>query len=234
MKKRCTAIVILIAINLAICLALAIFLPDQVPVHFGADGAADHTAGKYEVLALMAAIPAAIGTIWIADTRMNDSDNKQVKIKVGALVQVILIGANLYLGLCVLSRDHASLPAISQLCAASVGIPLLVLGNYLPKTLPGSLVGISLPGGSANSPEAWRKTQRLGGYVTIAAGLSVLLCGVLLTGDTTFTTLWIVLFAWCAACGIISRVVCKQERNRVCANEEEQPAACLPTQNPKE
>ena len=218
MKKYCTAIAILIAINLVTSAVLVSLMPDQVPVHFGPGGVVDRMGSKYETLALMAALPLVIGVVSIADARTSDAGNKTLKLRLGALVQVFFIGFSVYMGLSQLSFDGAPAPTaagldVSQFSAVFIGILLIVFGNLMPKTTRNSTFGIRLPWSMEND-EVWQKTQRLGGYATIAAGLTAVLCGILFSGEATFTALMVVILAWAAACGIISYAVYRQDRER--------------------
>lgn len=57
-----------------------------------------------------------------------------------------------------------------------VGCLLLVLGNYMPKMKQSYTLGIKLPW-TLNSEENWNRTHRLAGWITMLAGVIVLIGG---------------------------------------------------------
>ena len=54
---------------------------------------------------------------------------------------------------------------------ALLSLMFIVIGNYLPKTEPNSVVGIRAPWIN-NNPDVWAKTNRLGGILFVAAGIA--------------------------------------------------------------
>ncbi|HZY68772.1 MAG TPA: SdpI family protein [Devosia sp.] len=81
-----------------------------------------------------------------------------------------------------------------QVLAVGVALLLLVLGNAMPKSRPNAYAGIRLPT-TLRSEANWAATHRLGGWLTIAAGV-VLLAAALATPTQT-------LFWWVAGCIIV-------------------------------
>lgn len=55
-----------------------------------------------------------------------------------------------------------------------VGVVLILVGNYLPKTRQNHTIGIKLPW-TLEYPDIWNKTNRLAGYLYLNAGVLILL-----------------------------------------------------------
>lgn len=59
-----------------------------------------------------------------------------------------------------------------------LGVLLIAIGNYLPKSKQSYTVGIRLPW-TLNSEENWNRTHHLAGYLWILGGVLLLLCAFL-------------------------------------------------------
>lgn len=216
MKKYEKAIIVLAAINLIVTAAFISIMPDQVAVHFGPGGEADQIGSKYQLF-IMAAGAILLGILSIADARTTERSNKLTKLKIGIGAQVLFIGITVVGCLIVLSPNNAetsssSMLNMSKVSALVIGILLVIFGNLMPKSTRNSTFGIRLPW-SMESDEIWRKTQRLGGYVTILCGLALIVFGILLDGSQVFVAITITMALWALACGTISYVVYRQERD---------------------
>lgn len=216
MKKYEKAIIVLAAINLIVTAVFISIMPDQVAVHFGPGGEADQIGSKYQLF-IMAAGAILLGILSIADARTTERSNKLTKLKIGIGAQVLFIGITVVGCLIVLSPNNAetsssSMLNMSKVSALVIGILLVIFGNLMPKSTRNSTFGIRLPW-SMESDEIWRKTQRLGGYVTILCGLALIVFGILLDGSQVFVAITIAMALWALACGTISYVVYRQERD---------------------
>ena len=79
---------------------------------------------------------------------------------------LLLLGATIAIGL----GQPVDMP---RLIAAALGLMLLVLGNYLPKTQPNAVAGVRLPW-TLSDPTNWRITHVWTGRLTMAGGLIAL------------------------------------------------------------
>ena len=97
-----------------------------------------------------------------------------------------------------------------QLSSVLVGLLLVGLGNLMPKARRNTLFGVrtawSMSGG-----EAWRKSQRFGGFASVAAGLLLAVLGVFLEGWANLIALTLVLLVWALACAAASYRFYKEE-----------------------
>ena len=55
-----------------------------------------------------------------------------------------------------------------------VGLLLVIIGNYMPKTRQSYTVGIKLPW-TLNSEENWKRTHHMAGYIWIFGGILLML-----------------------------------------------------------
>lgn len=216
MKKYEKAIIALAALNLIVAAAFIAVMPDQVAVHFGPGGEADKIGSKYQLF-IMTAGALLLGILSIADARTTERSNKLSKLKIGVGVQILFIGITVVACLIVLSPSSVETPSssifnMSKASALVIGILLIICGNLMPKSTMNSTFGIRLPW-SMESDEIWRKTQRFGGYVTILCGLALVMFGILLDGSQVFVAIMITMALWALACGVISYVVYKRERD---------------------
>lgn len=213
MKKCLLLAGILLAINVAITVAFLVVLPDQVPVHFGAAGEANRIGSKMENLAFPA-LALFFGIACTLFVKYGEEGNRRTMSKVNVGMQVVFILAGLFVYLNQLSYNGtADTPGsssfdMSQVSALVIGVTLIVMGNFMPKSTRNALFGIRMPW-TQKSDEAWARAHRLGGYVSIAAGVLMVLAGILLTGSAAFSTVTLVFIVWAVGSLVGSYRVCK-------------------------
>lgn len=213
MKKSLILAGILLAINVAITVAFLVVLPDQVPVHFSASGEANRIGSKMENL-VFPTLALMFGLYFTLLMKYGEEGNRKTMSKVNVGMQVIFILAGLFIYLNQLSYNGTggasdSLPFdMSQVSALVIGVTLIVMGNFMPKSTRNALFGIRVPW-TQKSDEAWARAHRLGGYVSIAAGVLMVLAGILLTGSAAFSTVTLVFIVWAVGSLVGSYWVCK-------------------------
>ena len=215
MKKYYVAIGIICAINLIVTTVFVLLLPDQVPAHFGASGDGDRMGSKYEDY-ILTAIAIGLAIVSIADGRTSERSNTKTALKVGIALQVFFLAFNVVVALNQMAFATAGtvLAAgvnISQISLVGVGGLLIALGNVMPKSTINSTFGVRLPW-TTESDEVWRKSQRFGGYVSVACGLVLIVCGIALSGYPALIALMVVFAVWILSCGIGSFVFYKREQ----------------------
>jgi uncharacterized membrane protein len=179
MKRAHLACLLLTAATF-VAVALAYHrLPDPMPTHWNGRGQADGwtplpwgalllpllTLGVWGLLALLPAIsPRGFRLEPFRATY--------------ARLLVLLVGFFALLDGVVLARAISGRSDLARLMPLLLGALLLGVGNYLGKTTPNFFVGIHTPWTLA-SPEVWRRTHRLGGWLFVGAGLVLLVLGAL-------------------------------------------------------
>ena len=150
-------------------------LPEQMPVHFGANGEPDGFASKEFAVFGMPAILVALQWVMIAymgqDPKRKNMSDKMIALTIWMIPLVSLLGNGVtYLYLC---YESVNIITISTLF---VGALFVFIGNYLPKMKQTYTIGIKLPW-TLNSEENWYRTHRFAGVVFILAGLAILVAG---------------------------------------------------------
>jgi len=185
-KTRAQALYATLVCLAPIILGLALYgrLPDELPIHFDINGTADSYASK-TVACFILPLGLAVGNLFThfiinADPKKN---NANVVIRLIGLWAIpasslIFVPITLFKGL------GYDIP-ITMICSALVGLLILVIGNYLPKSRKSYTVGIRLPW-TLDSEENWNSTHRFSGFVWVAGGLVILV-------DAFIGNLWIML-----------------------------------------
>lgn len=75
-----------------------------------------------------------------------------------------------------------------------VGVVLIILGNYLPKSRKNNFIGIKLPW-TLNDEDNWNKTHRLSGYAYIASGALLIITSFMLINTFAYTLAYGVVIA---------------------------------------
>lgn len=150
-------------------------LPEQVAIHWGADGAPNGWAHK----ALAAfGLPFFLAALNVVCHLGSNSDPKgegrsMVLLTlckwIPAVLSVILVPVTLFIAL------GKEIPVGPVVCCI-VGAVLIITGNYLPKCRQNYTMGIKLPWTLADE-ENWDKTHRLAGPLWILGGAVFMACG---------------------------------------------------------
>lgn len=152
-------------------------LPAQVAVHFGANGVPDGWMPKAQAVFLMPLVFAGLdGLVLLMTYGLSKKFEYPRKVQVLFLLLVPIIG-NLAVISTFLAAIHPGFN-IASVILSLVGIVFIALGNYMPKVGQNSLFGIRTKWTYA-SPEVWRRTNRLGGWLFILLGLLMLMAALI-------------------------------------------------------
>ena len=148
-------------------------LPEEIPTHFNLLGQADGYNHKMSAIfglpTLMLLMHWLLLFIMIKDPKSSNISSKiQLLIYwtipfVSCLLMISIFGE--FLGYSMMSG------LLAQIC---MGVVMIVIGNYLPKTHRNYIIGIRLPWTLEND-ENWRKTHRLAGKIWVLGGLLLFL-----------------------------------------------------------
>ncbi len=151
-------------------------LPDdaRIPMHWGISGEADRFGGKTEALLTLPLIILALGLFFVLSPRLmprrrNVARSRHVYLAswIGTLVMLTVLHA-----VSVVNAAGGDLPVV-RIVVALVGALFLVLGNYLPKSRSNWIAGVRTPW-TLDSDRAWRRANRLAGFLFAAAGVILL------------------------------------------------------------
>ncbi|MCT4403519.1 DUF1648 domain-containing protein [Leuconostoc falkenbergense] len=150
------------------------YLPQQLPIHFGIDGQPDQYAPKLIAVIGLPVLIIAVNYVIIRSMKNKGIDNQKVFTVLIWSLPLLLNVVQIVTFMHALNY-HIN---IGSVILPVIGLLFIVLGNYLPKTTPNYMVGIRLRETLHNS-ENWQKTNRLGGFTMVFAGLILLITGII-------------------------------------------------------
>lgn len=212
MKERVMSWILLFLCFAPILIALigVQFLPDQIPVHYNAAGEIDRWGSKYEQLVIGIAFSATGWILWLvskfshcfADTEeelAKTKANTKILLVSGIAVQLFMSALQIMfvIGAYTEAQNGAmeTVMPIYKVMGIGIGLIYLVLGNIMPKAKPNSLVGVRLPW-LENNPEAWARSQKMGGIAFAVAGAVCIIFSLVLSG---FVLFWVMMGCTAAA-----------------------------------
>ena len=179
---------VLMFLPLVITLMILPHLPNQIPAHYGFDGQVDRWGSKYETLIvpLLAVITGGILLLvakFAGKAEDGGQNNRRVTL-LGSIIALLVFNA---MTLYFLYTDMAQ---VTDLTALHLDLFQLIFGHIMPKLRRNSLVGLRTPW-SQSSEVVWKKSQRVGGILFMAAGILMIVFCFLLKG------------VWCFVAGIL-------------------------------
>ena len=150
-------------------------LPDQLPTHFGVDGAADGWSGKgFAVFGLPLMMLFFHIVIFFA-TRL-DKQNRGHNEKVMNLVGLIFPVMSIVNSVIIYTHAMELELNLSMVLFPMLGLLFIVIGNWMPKIKQNSTLGIKIKWTLYNE-ENWNKTHRVAGFVWVIGGALFCLMG---------------------------------------------------------
>lgn len=154
-------------------------LPAQVPTHWDLQGHVNGTMPRFWGAAFPALMILALAVITLLLPRISP---RQFEIApfahVYGIVMLAIQGMMLVVGLSALLAGAGYAVPMPIIAMLSVGVLLMVLGNYMGKLRKNFFIGIRTPWTLA-SDAVWERTHRLGGWLFMLAGV-VMVAGALL------------------------------------------------------
>ncbi len=186
-RKSLTILTTLVCLlPMAVGLIMWAQLPDQVVIHFSADGTPDGLASKSF---LVTGMPVFITVVHLVCLLFIEADPRRAGISSRLRGIIYWICPSVSLLVC-LSCYAVSLGAnlnTAALACAFVGALFIIIGNYLSKCRRNYTVGIKLPW-TLDSDENWDQTHRIGAWCFILGGI-LFLC------DIIIQKAWIIIMA---------------------------------------
>lgn len=181
MRKWYPAVLVVAAF--AMSLAVYSRLPDPMVIHWGPNGQpngwASRLFGAFAIPLMMSVFAILFRVLPDADPRKDNYEKFWSSYDLIATSVVTLC----FVVQCVLLGKALGLPIpVERVAPAAVGAFYICLGNVFPRLRSNWWIGIRTPW-SLSSDENWARTQRVGGYLFVAAG-------VLLLADAATTSHW--------------------------------------------
>lgn len=162
-------------------------LPDQIPAHYGIDGQVNRWGSKYEslFLPLFTILFALVLLLLDRFSRKTQNGAKQnekvlaISNLVGLGVFNVLNGFILYSSLTKVENINAGNLNMMAVLSMFMGLGMIFLGNYLPKSQQNAAFGIRTTA-TLSSETVWQQTHRFGGKAFMAFGVLLIVQGVFL------------------------------------------------------
>ena len=153
-------------------------LPAEIAVHWGLDGTAD---GFMSAQAIFLVLPLILLVLhWLSLLLLAYSERiaRQQNKRIISITFWIIPAISLLASLAMLSAALGYELKVYALLPLILGVTLILIGNYLPKTTRNVTVGIKLPWTLSND-ENWNATHRFAGRVFVITGFLMLPVGIL-------------------------------------------------------
>ena len=182
MKIQKTIFYILMFLPLPVTLISLVFLPDQIPAHYGLYYQVTRWGSKYETL-IFPLMNLILGLFMLGISKYSAKQEKQgknnEKICIVAGVFLLLIfnvitAYFLYADFNKVENLSTVSVDLSQLIFILLGIFMIVGGNIMPKIRMNSAMGLRTKW-SMKDEITWKKSQRFGGISFMVVGLLIIL-----------------------------------------------------------
>ena len=150
-------------------------LPDQLPTHFGVDGAADGWSGKGFAVFGIPLMMLGFHIVIFFATRL-DKQNRGHNEKVMNLVGLIFPVMSIVNSVIIYTRAMELELNLSMVLFPMLGLLFIAVGNWLPKIKQNSTLGIKIKWTLYNE-ENWNRTHRVAGFVWVIGGVIFCLMG---------------------------------------------------------
>ena len=146
-------------------------LPEEIPIHWNAQGEIDGYTGKAGAVFMMPAFLVALQWICMLVTGL-DPKSKAIDGKPLAMVLWICPVLSLVLGSIIYTAALGHSVDVKIIMPLIFGAMFVIIGNYMPKCKQNYSLGIKLPW-TLNDEENWNKTHRFAGKVMVFGGAIV-------------------------------------------------------------
>lgn len=148
-------------------------LPEEIPTHFNLLGQAD---GYNHKMSAIFGLPTLMLLMhWLLLFLMiKDPKSSNISSKIQVLIYWIIPFVSCLSMISIFGESLGYSMMSGLLAQIFMGLVMIVIGNYLPKTHRNYIIGIRLPWTLEND-ENWRKTHRLAGKIWVLGGLLLFL-----------------------------------------------------------
>lgn len=148
-------------------------LPNMMPSHWNFEGAVDSYMEKTTWVYLFPGITLAMALMFPILSSIDPRKEKyELFRRPWLILQMVFVGFFAYLYFVSLYMALNPEVAITPFVLGAVGVLFVIIGNYLGKVRQNYFVGIKTPW-TLDNEEVWNKTQRVGGWAFLIAGLFI-------------------------------------------------------------
>ena len=146
--------------------------PDEIPIHFNAQGVADGFGGKGLAVFGMPFFMLAVHWVCIFVTAL-DPKSKNITEKSIHLVLWITPAISIFVSGIIYSFALGYELNINTVFPVFFGLFFIIIGNYMPKCKQNYSIGVKVPW-ALESEENWNYTHRLAGKTWVIGGLLII------------------------------------------------------------
>ena len=170
-NNKVTVIISYLLLFVPIILGIIFYakMPEQLPVHFGPTGEADSYASKLVAIIGFPLLFFVVQTIVVFVTAA-DPKHKNINDNVYSILLFLCPAISLFFTFTVINYGLGNEINVTKYITLFLSLVFIVIGNYLPKSRRNYTLGIRTPW-TLNSDDNWNATHRLGGIVSIIAGV---------------------------------------------------------------
>ena len=172
-NKKLIVTVLILLLPMLIGLLFYNKLPEQMPIHWDINGNIDAYGDKLIVVILpniLMIFFQVICIFFINNDQKNYQQNQKIINLIYWLIPFVSIFCNTLMYLSILNIKINIINFVGMF----LGIIFLILGNYLPKCIINTTIGIRLPW-TLNDEKVWNETHRFGGKVWFLSGLLLII-----------------------------------------------------------
>lgn len=177
MKTQRIIFYILMFLPVPVTLISLVFLPEQIPAHYGLDNQVTRWGSKYETL-IFPAVTILFGLLMLGISKFSSNQEKACMLAgiFSLFIFNAMTGYFLYTDFNKV-ENLSSVPIdIFQLIFMLLGIFMIAIGYIMPKLQMNSVIGLRTHWSMKNEI-TWEKSQRFGGMLSIITGiLLVVVC----------------------------------------------------------
>lgn len=173
MKTKKTLLISFAILPLIISLIALIFLPEEIPAHYGANFTVDRYGSKFEILIFPVSIFVLSLIFLLPGLFMKNESNKKITLNIG-LALILLFNAFNYYILFVQANNITNINSgvfkIERIILLIFGVLFVFIGNLMPLSKRNSFVGLRTKWCMTNDT-VWKKCQLFGGVSFIILGI---------------------------------------------------------------
>jgi uncharacterized membrane protein len=180
--------------------------PDRMPVHWNAAGQVDRWGGKFQGLLLMPLVATGMYLLTVILPMFDPGRGNYgnfFKAYYAIRISILVCLAAIYAVMLLTAFGHQV--NVTMVMMLTVGLLLVVIGNYLSKIRPNWFVGVRTPW-TLSSKLSWDKTHRLAGWLFMFMGLLFVGAAFVANGWTIVALLvidalclaWIIVYSYLA------------------------------------
>jgi len=171
----------LLVIVVAFVASAAVYqdLPDRMPTHWNMSGEVDGWTslpwGAFLIPVMLVVMLGVFHLLPKIDPRAPSYAKFRGSYEIVIVAMMIfLLGVHLV----ILASALGTNIAVDRVMPVAVGLLFIVIGNLLPRMRPNWFIGVRTPW-TLSSDRVWERTHRFGGWLFVAAGVLILLTGLL-------------------------------------------------------